>query len=139
MEEKAIGSSLKVRLVVTSDSLIPKTISDFLGVSPTKSWLRGDSVHPRATNIHKENGWVLSLEGGSGDLIVEPIIDRLIALVPQGKLAALCRQYQGSVSVEISIIAYVSADFLPSISLTPAQAAFLAHCNGGFDIDLYLN
>jgi len=101
--------------------------------------LRGDSVHPRATNIHKENGWVLSLEGGSGELIVEPIIDRLIALVPQGKLAALCRQYQGSVSVEISIIAYVSADFLPSISLTPAQAAFLADCNGGFDIDLYLN
>jgi hypothetical protein len=137
MEGNATRGSLKVRLVVTSDNLIPKTISDFLGVSPTKTWQRGDPVVQKATKIHKENGWVLSLEFGTSELIVEPIIDRLIAQLPQGRLAALCRQYQGSISVELSIIAHVSADFLPSISISPAQVTFLAGCNGEVDVDLY--
>ncbi|TLY78091.1 MAG: DUF4279 domain-containing protein [Gammaproteobacteria bacterium] len=100
MEENAPDSAIKVRLVITSDSLPPKTISDLLGVVPTKTWLRGETVHTKATNVHKENGWVLSLEGLSGELIAERIIDRLIALVPQGRLAALYKQHQGSIAVE---------------------------------------
>lgn len=74
MEEKATSGLMKVRLVITSDSIIPKSISDFLGVSPVQTWLAGDPAHPRATNTHKENGWVLSLEGGKGALIVEAIL-----------------------------------------------------------------
>jgi len=37
MEENAPDSAIKVRLVITSDSLPPKTISDLLGVVPTKT------------------------------------------------------------------------------------------------------
>jgi hypothetical protein len=138
MEDSAMGSQLKVRLVVTSETLLPKTISDLVGISPTTTWLRGETVHPKATNIHKENGWVLSLEDGGTELIAERIIDRLIALVPRGKLAALCKQHPGSVAVEMSIIAHLRSESMPSISLTPEQVAFLADCAGSFDVDLYL-
>lgn len=139
MEANAPQTLVKVRLVITSDNLPPKIISDFLGVAPTKTWLRGETVHPKATNVHKENGWVLSLEGQSGELITERIIDRLIAMVPHGRLTALYKQHQGAVAVELSIVAHVSgSESVPSISLTQAQVALLADCGGTFDVDVYL-
>jgi len=139
MEARSAASSIKVRLVVTSGNVHPEEVSSFLGVAPSKTWLQGETVHPKATNVHKENGWVLSIEGRSGEWVAERIVDRLIALIPAGRLAALCRQHQGSIEVELSVVAHVSgAEVSPVISLSPAQVAFLAGCGGAFDVDLYL-
>jgi len=101
--------------------------------------LRGEAVTARAKNVHKQHGWVLSVERKSGEIFAEALIDRLIAMVPAGKLGELCRRYQGAIEVEISVIAHASvSESAPSISLNPSQGAFLAGCNGSFDVDLYL-
>lgn len=60
-------------------------------------------------------------------------------MVPNGKLPDMCKHYQGSLDVEISVIAYLGTNTIPYISLTPPQVAFLAQCNGSFDVDLYLD
>jgi hypothetical protein len=138
MEANEPASSIKVRLVVTSGKMHPQAISDFLGVMPTKTWLQGETVLPKAINVHKENGWVLSIEGNSDELIAEQIIDRLIGLVPQGRLASLCKQNPAALDVELSVVTFISAESVPSISLTPAQVVFLSECGGSFDIDIYL-
>jgi len=81
MEARSAASSIKVRLVVTSGNVHPEEVSSFLGVAPSKTWLQGETVHPKATNVHKENGWVLSIEGRSGEWVAERIVDRLSAKV----------------------------------------------------------
>jgi Domain of unknown function (DUF4279) len=138
METGKRDTSIKVRLVVTSGKLYPQAISDFLGVMPTKTWLLGERVLPKASNVHKENGWVLSIEGRGDELITEDIIDRLIGMVPQDKLAALCKQNPAAVEVELSVVTFISAAAVPSISLSRAQVDFLHKCSGSFDIDIYL-
>jgi hypothetical protein len=136
--EQTTENSIKVRLVITSASVLPKVISDHLRVEPSKSWLRGDTVTPRATNVHKEHGWVLSVQGRSDEFFAERLIDQLIAMIPAGKVAELYEQNRGSIEVEISVIANISTESIPSISLSAAQVAFLAGCGGSFDVDLYL-
>ena len=139
MEVNLPASSIKVRLVITSASLASECISNLIGVAATEVWLQGQAVHPKATNVHKENGWVLSVDAESGELTTERVVDRLLNSIPPGKLAALCKQYEGSIEAELSVILHVSgSESIPSISLTPSQVKFLADCSGSFDVDLYV-
>ncbi|MEP7244897.1 MAG: DUF4279 domain-containing protein [Gammaproteobacteria bacterium] len=139
MTEVARDSSIKVRLVVTSADVLPQAISDDLGIAPSKTWLKGETVTPRAKNTHQEHGWVLSVQGQSNELFAERLIDQLVAAFPTGKLAALSHKYGSSIEIEISVIAsFYATGSAPSISLSPAHVAFLAECSGSFDVDLYV-
>lgn len=129
---------LRVELVVMSDDLHPQIFTDYLGVTPRKTFLKGDPTIPGALILQEINGWVLTLEAADDELFVHSLVDRLIAQIPDGKLTSLCQQYHGSVEVELSVVAHVSDDFRPSIALTSEQIAFLAQCNGSFDVDLYV-
>ncbi len=138
MNSIANANSIKARLVITSVEVLPDAISEYLGISPTKTWLQGETVTPRATNIHKEHGWVLSVDGERGEVFAVKLIDRLLSQVPADRLAELCKQHPGSIQVELSVIVYISpSETIPSIALSSAQLQLLAACAGTFDVDMY--
>lgn len=138
MVKNPISESAKARLVITTDTLSPNYISSSLEIEPSQVWLRGDVVHPKATNVHKENGWVISATSDGDELFVERTVDRLIKLLPKEKLVAFCRKNQGSIDVELSLIIHLSqSGSVPSVALNPNQIRFLADCHGSFDIDIY--
>jgi hypothetical protein len=132
-------TNIKARLVITSADVLPNIISEALQLTPEKTWLKGEPVHPKANNKHAENGWTLGLESPDGELIAERTIDKLIAVIPKDRLLKLHNTYKDRVCVELSLIVHLPpSGSAPSISLSDAQVAFLAQCGASFDVDLYL-
>jgi hypothetical protein len=129
---------MKVRLVISGVDVSPETISEVLQLTPNKIWLKGEVVHPKATNVHTENGWVLSVESSDRELSAEKMLDKLIAIIPAGRLVTLRDRYKDRLSVELSIIVQLSVSgAAPSVSLSQDQVTFLARCGGSLDVDLY--
>jgi len=129
---------IKVRLVISSADVTPETISEALQLTPNKIWLKGEVVHPKATNVHTENGWVLGVESSDGELSAEKMIDKLIAIIPERRLVILHDRYKDRLSVELSIIVQLSVSgATPSVSLSQDQVTFLARCGGSLDVDMY--
>jgi hypothetical protein len=129
---------IKARLVITSADVMPNIISEALQLTPEKTWLKGEPVHPKAINEHAENGWALGLVSPDSELVAERTIDKLIAIIPKDRLLKLHDTYKDRVSVELSLIIRLAPSGpTPSVSLSEAQVAFLAQCGASFDLDLY--
>jgi hypothetical protein len=132
-----IGDGIKVRLVISSKDVIPAVITGFLGVTPSQTWLRGETVTPGAKIVHQEHGWVLSVQSAS-EIYAECLVDQLIDLVPAGRLREFHVAYASTSEIELAVVAAFSVTkTAPSISLTSSQVAFLYSCGGSFDVDLY--
>jgi hypothetical protein len=96
-------------------------------------------VHPKATNTHKENGWLLLEDGGPSQILTHVVVDRILARVPKQRLIAFGRDYSNDVSIELSVIVRIaSAASIPSVAFTPDHLAFLADCGASVDIDIYM-
>ena len=137
MNSLASGST-KARFVITSDTLSPQAVSIALGVEPSKVWLRGEVVHPKAINVHKQNGWSISVTSEANEIFLERTVDRLLKLVPAKAAIAFCRDNQGSIEVELSLIVHIpESGPVPSVALSTEQVRFLADCHGSLDVDIY--
>lgn len=58
VEEHSGSLDIVAELVVLSDNVDPAVITTTLNVKPTKTWIRGDKVHPKSGQIRRWNGWV---------------------------------------------------------------------------------
>src|SRR5438874_502023 len=74
-------SQVLVRLNVTDFECPAEEITRLLGLSPTRTWRRGEKVHPRAQNTHRQNGWSLSAPCDPYTTGLEEQVEALLRLV----------------------------------------------------------
>ena len=122
------SSEIKLRLVLTSKTLSPKEISARAKITPTTTWKSGDVVHPRATNVHKENGCTVEIIDTALSAAAERLVDRLKSAV----LANL-----DGVDVELSCIVNVYGS-VPELHLDPDVVQFAASIGAALDFDVYV-
>jgi hypothetical protein len=130
-----VEPELKVRLLITSDSTNPSTVSAALGLEPTQKWLKGERVHPKATNKYDHNGWVL-VEADYGEKAsVEALVNKVFRAIDLNRVKQLTLR-DPTVEVELSIIVYLSGS-APSVFLSSHQVKCLAEIGAEIDIDIY--
>jgi hypothetical protein len=107
-------------------------ITQVLGVPPSKTWLAGDTVAPRARNVHHQSGWLLQspLEGRVDP---EASLDALLKLIPDpssfNKLPKGCE-------IQATFTLYGETG-RPSLLLSAKAIQQLAVIGASLDIDTY--
>jgi len=125
---------IKPSLVVRGFRVSPEEITRLLGVSPTKTWVRGDLVVPLSSVLkRKDNAWLLAAPCAHTEPLTKQVEALLTKIAPA---AAKFRQLpQGSV-VELYCAIY---DYERSVVIQFSKRALhdLAEIGAGIGIDYY--
>ncbi len=134
MSSQDISYTIKARIVISEFECSTDYITSAIGINPTKVWHRGDKVHPKATNEHKENGWLLisPCEEANSSVdeqvralskIILPIIDNFLKLPEEAgtELSCIVRAFK----------------YMPSISFSSDTVSFFSKLKASVDIDVY--
>ncbi len=133
-------------------SFSPEHISSALNIIQSKTWERGDLIHPKAKICHKESGWLIEESFGfeekqsnadSSDELdentdahetLESVTIRLFAKLKPSweKLKLLSNQYEP----ELSCVIYFSEQ-IPEVHFSKNIVTLIADLNLSVDIDLY--
>lgn len=139
MQNKLSAATVKVRFIVSSESIDPLEISSTLDVMPNRTWLRGSPVHQESTKLHRENGWLLETTGQPEEVYVDRLAQRLMDAISHDRLATLRSKYGAKVDIELSVIISIPySATVPSVSLSREQIRYLADCGGSLDVDIYV-
>lgn len=126
---------MHAELLLTSPCFNPPEVTARLGISPDRTWIKGDSV--QGTGAKRPHcGWCLSTAADAGpdlELHVKALLARLLPV--KHKFLQL-RQQLGMVS-ELSCVVYVG-DETPSVSFDAQTLEDLATLKVSLDIDLIL-
>ena len=128
-------SEIKARLTVARFECSPEEITQILGIRPTKTWLRGETVTPRAKNVHKSNGWTLRAPCDPLNSTVDEQVDSLISIITP-HIEAFAKLPTG-VYIELSCILYVYDYSRPVIGFSASTVRILAQIGANIDIDIY--
>jgi hypothetical protein len=131
MTYDSMNSELKLRLILTSQSHTANEMAKLAGINPTKSWASGEVVHPKAKNVHKQNGCLLEIEDAS----LAGALKRLQKDL-QSQSASLL-DLPEDIDIELSCIVYMSGE-APELHLESQHVEFLASMGAAVDIDVYM-
>jgi Domain of unknown function (DUF4279) len=122
-----------VRLKILSDTLTPEDISETLGLTPSRSWRKGESDRKKASlNMAKWNGWIYD----SGCSPNVPLADQAAALLHALEpLQNSIHHISRLCDVAISIVTYSNPD--KSIFLNKELVALIAALGAHFDFEMY--
>jgi hypothetical protein len=108
-------------------------ISETLGVPPTRTWKQGDRVHPNATNVYRQSGWMRESPVDAFKTTPEQSIAALLALFPDhGAFARLPPPSE----IEVSATLYGLTE-RPYFSLSARLLAQLGAIGADLDLDIY--
>src|SRR5574340_925959 len=120
-ENRDMTPEIHVEFRLTRFHTSPDEITRQLKMTPTRTWLKGDSV--QGTNLRrKHNGWCFSIENRQGGIDLEEyVLSLLNVLSPSAQLIRqICKEHE--MSSEISCVVYLS-DETPIINLSPKVVA----------------
>lgn len=130
------NTNIKAEFIVYSDDLNPKLVTDFLGLSPTQSWAKGDDIRGK-NNRRKESIWLLSTEYEESLDINNQLSKLLIILNDKKyKLLELVQLYPVNYTMEIVI--RVRKGEVPAIYFDSQTISFINEIQAKIDIDLYV-
>ncbi|GMU74798.1 MAG: hypothetical protein AMXMBFR45_02890 [Gammaproteobacteria bacterium] len=121
---------LKLRLVLTSADWDSEKIVAKAGLNPTRKWARGDRVHPKATNLEKENGCLVEVTGAS----LSSAAGDLLRILEPTKLHR--EPLPKEIEVEFSCIVYME-DGAPELHMDQQFVRFAAQLGASIDFDVY--
>lgn len=124
---------IKVSIKVTNFDCNPGQITKILDLKPTKTWLKGDLVHPKAINTHKENGWMFQLQISTDTPFRQQMQTLLDLAIPKKQLFL---NLPNDAEIEINCVVY-SIHGRPDISLSSAMIKAVGEINAAIDFDLY--
>lgn len=130
----AESSEIRLRLLVSDFLCEPELISRTLCMEPDETWKSGDKVHERASNLHNENGWLLSAPFGSDTQPLNEKLRLMVALLSPNldRFAELPDESQ----IGISCIVY-GYDGIPEISFSEEVVKLVSSLNAYIDVDVY--
>ena len=115
---------LKVRFLITSDSLTPHQISAGMGVSPSSTWSKGQRVHPKASKTYDQNGWVIVAEARGESASAEKLAADIFNSLDVQRMLAFKSKHSDA-EFELSVIVHLTTS-APAISLSAKQVEVLA-------------
>ncbi|HEU5415040.1 MAG TPA: DUF4279 domain-containing protein [Candidatus Angelobacter sp.] len=122
-----------VRLKILSDTLTPEDISERLGLTPSRSWIKGESDRKKASlNMAKWNGWIYDSGCHSDVSLQEQVAALLHALEP---MQDSVRRISDLCDVAVSLVAYSGPN--KSIFLSKKLVALIAALGAHFDFEMY--
>jgi hypothetical protein len=129
----AAGSRILVRLTITEYECPAEEITRILGIAPTATWSRGEPMHPRAKNVHHQNGWSFSPPCDPATGLEEQVTALLDLLAPHtDRFAAL----PSGVEIDLSCVLYAYTE-RPAIGFSAQTVRRFAQLGAGIDIDYY--
>jgi len=124
------------QLTWDEDQITPEEISNHLGITPSKTWLTGDSI--RGTGLRrKHNGWSLSTKRCRTYDLDEQIILLMVKILPKSReITQLIKKYNliGEVACHVDVV-----DVTPSINFKPDLLSQLAGLGVYLDINLVIH
>ena len=123
----------RARLLITGFACLPEEITRLIETAPTKTWLEGDLVSPRATLRRKANGWQLNSRVDPTVAEVDEAIEDVLAQLPD---PALFDRLPAGSYREVSCTIY-TYDHRPGVHLPPNIIKALASYALELDIDIY--
>jgi len=129
-----VKNHIKVSLKVTDFLCSSSEITNVLGFLPTKIWEKGDIVHPKAENLHKQNGWIFSKEDRLEKRSVHEISMRLLLEI--GEKIENFSLLPDECEIEFSCVIYVYTH-IPEINLPSKLVEKLAKIGCSLDFDVY--
>lgn len=128
-------SEIKAKLIVRDFEFSPEEITQLLNICPTQTWLRGETVTPRARNVHKSNGWLLASPCNPVGSSIEAQIDSLFSIVAP-HADAFAKLPVGT-NVELYCVMYVADYREPVIIYQSDTIKMLAKLGASVGIDIY--
>jgi hypothetical protein len=112
-------------------------ITQKLGISPTKIYIKGQKSNPRLLMIAKRNRWILD-SGLDRYASFEDHINAMLNIIePKADLfRPFCEKYHCEFSCAI-YLRYGSEDSAPSVHLNSRYNRLIRELNIEFDVDLY--
>jgi Domain of unknown function (DUF4279) len=133
MSSDSQAYKIVTRLIVLDFECDAQLITATLGVQPTSTWKVGESVHPKAINVHHQNGWMKESPVDRCRTTPEESVGALLPLFPD--LSAFTRLPQGShVQLTLTLYAYKER---PYFFLSSRYVAQLAMIRADLDVDIY--
>jgi hypothetical protein len=132
-DKEEVSGEVKTRLIVMGYECPAEEISRILGIAPSKTWVKGERVLPEASNVHRENGWVLKSPVDPKATTVEDSIEVLLTTLPD--LGAFERLPVGT-EIQMTCTIYAYRD-RPSVYLPPQIVSRLARIGASLDVDIY--
>jgi len=126
-------NEFKLRLNIYGYQCPADEITGIIGINPSKVWLEGEPVIPRALNTHKENGWRICSPLG----VNQELIEHWNELEKGMKIIASKRNLlPPEVEIELSCVIF-AYEYIPSIYFERRQIVLLDKLEAEIDIDLY--
>ncbi len=129
-----IEAAVKVYLAISSDTLDPQTITQYIGIAPTKTRQKGEQVRPYLQRTYAENRWYYELQPEDA-ASPEDKIKRLLNYISPAangfaQLGTACH-----VVLHIVYKGYQSS--MGGLHLNTEMARQIAIIGAAIDIDLY--
>lgn len=130
-------SKLYISYKVIGFDLDPDEISHQAGLSPSKTWKKGDLVSDRAIVRYKRNGWQVASGLGTDSDFRDHIRALIEKLTPHRQILI---EFAKLYYVELSCVIYMdqaSDNPRPYAGFEPDEVAFFAELGVHIDFDLY--
>ncbi len=128
---------VKIYFAIMGFEESPHAITEQVGIQPTKTWLKGETIQNTAIR-RKNNGWELSssVPGNSSfDAHLKAIAVTLRS--KEVKVGEICRKYEGQLSCAV-YISVSSENSLPAISFDHETIDLFARIGAEINCELYL-
>lgn len=112
-------------------------ITQLIGISPTKFFIKGERKNPKSSALFKTNGWIIAPgldEYASFEEQLNAILD--ILEPRRDELKILCDKYYCEFSCAVFMY-HDNEESTPSVHLTERYNQFIRTLNVEFDLDLY--
>lgn len=131
-----MANRIRVDLRIVNFPVDPSEITRDSGIVPTRTWLKGELINPKAIVKHKGNGWELS-SGISQSAEFADHVEALVKLIQphSEELRKICSQYYA----ELSCALYMHLnESTPWIHFNRPTLELFAYIGVEVDFDTYI-
>jgi hypothetical protein len=129
-----VRSEHSASFTLTGFTCLPDEVTRALGITPSKTWTRGDAISHKATIRYKQNGWRLD---SPLDKQV-PLLHHVQHLI--GELRGnwqTVRLFSNQHEAEFSCVVRIYDGARPEVSFDSSTIESIAELSADLDIDLY--
>lgn len=124
---------VKVKLMILGFTEQPDEMSRILGVSPSRTWTKGEPVAPGAHNRQPQNGWQLSAPVDPINAEANSAVESLLSLFPD---RSAFRRLPSEAEVQLTCTVYAYGE-RPWLYFSRQTVSMLGEIGASLDVDIY--
>jgi Domain of unknown function (DUF4279) len=134
-EETYDEETVYVKLLISHFECEPEQITKILGLSPHRTWIKGDKITPKSSRCYKFNGWWIATPQSSiQETSLEKQIDLLMSIVEPA--IDSFKNLPENIEVEVGCHFYVNDPKRLVLGISNKAIQIMAKIDAYLDIDL---